>query len=334
MSGRKRSAITGETISLIAFFAVLGVVVVAFAWQAEHFLTSDNILLMLKHVTIAALVGLGLTFVIAVAHADMSFPLVGCLSGMTMSFMIAKGLHPIASILIGCGVGGGFGIINGIMVGRFKLPDMVATIAMGSVAFGLAYVYSDGKQIFENFQTSGIKQLSDARILTVPLPVVIMAAAYLLGYLLLHRSKYGRRFYAIGSNRLAARFSGIRVERYIAAAFILSGVLAAVATMITAAGSAKGDVSHGVGLLMPAYASVFVGIAVFKKPTLLGTFLGALLVGIMQDGVLALGKPYYVTDLVVGIVLIVTIVISRIDFAEILRRRRLRAELATQREGP
>jgi ribose transport system permease protein len=334
MSEPRRKSVAGETITLIVFFVLLACVAGAFAGASPSFRSAGNVVNLLKHMAPVALVGLGLTFVLAVGFADMSFQYVCCLSGMTMSYLIARGLPPMASVLIGCLVGMAFGAINGVLVGRLRLPDMVASIGVGSIAWSLAYLYSGGAHIYENFLTSGIRKLNDSRPLGVPLPTVIMAVAYGLGYLLLHRSKWGRRFYAIGSNEVAARFSGINVGRYVTAAFVLCGVLASLTNMIKIAAQGNGNVKGGLAFLMPAYATVFVGISVFKKVTVGGTFLGALLIAVMQNGFTSMSKPVYYMNFAVGLVLIVAIVISKIDFKEILRRRRLRSELARGEAAP
>ena len=329
MTALRRKGISSELITLGIFCVIQIGVMSVFTALRPSFVSVDNLLCLLNMVAPMALVGLGLTFVAVTGYADMSFHFVSCLGGMTMSYMIALGLPPLAAILIGCAAGGIFGLVNGFMVGRFKLPDMVATLGLGAIAYGMAYLYSDGEQIYQNFASSGIKQLYKARIAGVPLPVVLMAVAYVIGFIVLNRSTLGRRFYAIGSNATAGRFSGVRVERYVIAAFVICAVIACLTNIIRMSSLAKGDLKAGLAWLMPAYSAVFVGVSVFKKPTVVGTFLGALLIGTVQNGFLALGKPTYVMELVMGVLLIGSIVISRIDFNEIIRRRRLRAEIAS-----
>jgi len=299
-----------------------------FAVLRPRFLSVDNLLALLNLMAPMALVGLGLTFVAVTGYADMSFHFVSCFGGMTMSYMIAQGVSPLPAILIGCGVGGAFGFVNGFMVGKFKLPDMVATLGLGAIAFGMAYLYG-GKQITDGFEDSGIKLLYKARIAGIPLPVVLMVIAYAIGFIVLNRSTLGRRFYAIGSNATAARFSGVRVERYIVAAFVICSFVACLTNIIEMSSLVKGEIEAGLVWLMPAYSAVFVGVSVFKKPTVVGTLLGALLICTVQNGFMVMGKPIDVMELLMGILLIVSIVISRIDFKEIVRKRRLRAEIAS-----
>lgn len=306
--------INRDLISIIIFFLILAIVMVVFSILSPKFMTLDNQLRAVKHLSITSLAALGLTFVVAVGHSDMSFHFVSCFSAMTMSYFIGfVEWPPVPSILMGVLAGLIFGILNGYAVGKFKLPDMVATIGIGSFAWGIAYLYNKGNYIYQNFLTSGIIQFSDGKLYGVPYPVIYLFVFYFLAYVLLHRTKYGRGFYAVGSNRVAALFSGIKIERYIIVAFIFSNVLTSFTNMVMTAAQGNGNVKGGLVLLMPAYAAVFVGMSVFKKPTVIGTFFGAYLISIMQNGFTLLSAPFYIMDLIVGATLIISIIISRLE---------------------
>jgi simple sugar transport system permease protein/ribose transport system permease protein len=222
-------------------------------------------------------------------------------------------LPPLPSIIIGLAGGLLFGLISGVAVGRFKLPDMIATIAIGSTAWGLAYLYSNGNYIYKNFLTSGIISFSDGKLFGIPYPVIYLFAFYILGYILLHMTAYGRRFYATGSNKIAAAFSGVKVEAYIIAAFAICSFMASFTNIMLTAAQGNGNVKGGLVLLMPAWAAVFVGISVFRKPTVIGTFFGAFLIAIMQNGFTLLNAPFYIMDLIVGLTLIGAILVSKIQ---------------------
>jgi ribose/xylose/arabinose/galactoside ABC-type transport system permease subunit len=191
---------------------------------------------------------------------------------------------------------------------------MIATIAIGSTAWGMAYLYSNGNYIYENFLTSGIIVFSDGKLYGIPYPVIYLFSFYILGYILLHMTIHGRRFYATGSNKIAAAFSGVKVEAYIIAAFAICAFMASFTNMMMTAAQGNGNVKGGLVLLMPAWAAVFVGISVFRKPTIIGTFLGAFLIAIMQNGFTLLNAPFYIMDLIVGITLIGAILVSKIQF--------------------
>jgi ribose transport system permease protein len=330
MTEQRPKALSGKSITLGILCLLQIVIMAVFTMLRPNFMSVDNLLGLLNLIAPMALVGLGLTFVAVIGYADMSFHFVSCFGGMTMSFLIAQGLAPGPAILLGCGAGGLFGVINGLMVGRFKLPDMVATLGLGAIAFGMAYLYSGGTQIYENFADSGIKLLYTAKVAAIPMPVLMMVIAYVIGFVILNRSTMGRRFYAIGSNATAARFSGVRVERYVLGAFVICAMVACLTNIIRMASLAKGEIEAGLVWLMPAYSAVFVGVSVFKKPTVLGTFLGAMLIGTVQNGLMILGKATYVMELVMGVLLIVSIVISKIDIQEVLRKRQLRTQIATR----
>ncbi len=313
-------AIRSETITVVVFVGLLLVTAAVFAVLAPTFRTGGNMVNLFKHMAITALVALGLTFVIVVGSADMSFHFVSCLASMTMAYMISRGMHPVAAVLIGCGAGLICGAINGVMVGRFKLPAMVATIGLGTIAWATAHFYSHGSQIYKNFKASGAPLLNDGWLLGLPVPVIILIVAYATAYVVLHRSRFGRCFYATGSNPLAARFSGVHIQWYVIAAFVICGVMASLTNMIQTAAQQAGNIKGGLVLLMPAYASVFVGISVLKKPTVAGTFLGALLIGLITNGFTLLDVPIYVITLITGIVLILAIVISKTDFRQLARK--------------
>jgi ribose transport system permease protein len=312
-AARKR-LLRQETVSVGLFLLVLGLVLAYFAIQSPYFLTTGNFLRAFKNLASISIVSLGLTFVVAVGHADMSFHFVSCFAAMTMSYFIGEGYAPLPSIAYGIIAGLVFGLIDGIAVGVFRLPDMIATIGIGSAAWGMAYLYSNGNYIYDNFFSSGIIDFSDAKWMGISYPILYMAALFIAAYVLLHRTKYGRGFYSTGSNRVAAEFSGIRTARYIVAAFVICVVLASFANMIRTAAQGNGNVKGGLVLLMPAYAAVFVGMSVFRKPTVLGTFLGAFLISIMQNGFTLLSASFYTMDLIVGLTLIVSIIISRTQF--------------------
>ncbi|MCT4606554.1 MAG: ABC transporter permease [Marinisporobacter sp.] len=312
----KQKRISDDAFTIIVFFVLFAIVAFVFSQFSKDFLSVRNIMNILKHVSVIAIAALGLTFVIAVGHSDISFYMSACFSAMLMSWLIAKGWHPILCIVAGLLGGAFFGAISGIAVGKYKLPDIIVTIAIGSMAFGAAYLFSDGAFIYKNFLTSGIGLLNEAKILGIPLPVVIMLTLYSFAYILMEHSKYGRYFYATGSNKVAAFFSGIKINRVIIIAFIICSVLASMSTMITTAAQGNGNVKSGLNLLMPCFSAVYIGLSVFKKPSVIGTFLGAVFTSMMLNGFTLLSVPFYYGDLVISVVLIVAILFSKVQISK------------------
>ncbi|HEY60773.1 MAG TPA: ABC transporter permease [Anaerolineae bacterium] len=304
-----------NAVSIAIFLFVIAIVLVVFSFLSPVFMTKNNILRAIKHLSITSIAALGLTFVITVGYSDMSFHFVSCFAGMTMSFFIGKMvLPPLPSIFFGLLAGCIFGVINGIAVGKYKLPDMIATIGIGSFAWGMAYLYSKGNYIYENFLTSGIINFCDGKLYGIPYPVIYLFVFYTLAYIFLHRTKYGRGFYATGSNQVAALFSGINIENYIISAYVISNVLSSFTNMVMTAAQGNGNVKGGLVLLMPAYSAVFIGMSIFRKPTIIGTFCGSFLISIIQNGFTLLNAPFYFMDMTMGATLIISIIISKIEF--------------------
>ena len=210
------------------------------------------------------------------------------------------------------------------------MPDMVVTIGTGFIAYGLGYIYSEGARIFKNFLKSGILNFNNAKYFSIPLPVIVTAILYILGYLILHRSTYGRGFYATGEHKLTAIFSGVKVRNYIITAFTIGGALAALATILITSAQGTGIVKTGLTLLMPAYSAVFLGSAIFKKPTAYGTILGALFISIIINGFVILSVPYYYADLIMAIILIAALALS--SDLSVIRRFKKKASHRPLRE--
>jgi ribose transport system permease protein len=310
---KSRIHIIQDSLSIIIFFAAIVVVLGIFGILSPYFFTPGNIIIAFTQLSTVAICALGLTFVIAVGHSDMSFQFICCLGAMTMSFFIKLGWSPIPCIILGLITGMIFGVFNGLAVGRFNLPDMIATIAIGSIAWGAAYFYSNGEFIYQNFLTSGILNFQHGNLFGIRNPVYYLFIIYILGYIFLNRTKFGRNFYAIGSNQTAARFSGVKVEKYIIIAYVLCAGLATFANQLLTSEQGQGNVRGGLLLLMPAYAAVFVGVSIFKKPTIIGTFMGAFLISFMQNGFTLLNTPFYIMDAIVGLVLVAALILSRLQ---------------------
>lgn len=311
-------------ITKICFAAIFAGVIIIFACLNQNFFTPNNFLTILKHVSVVAIAALGLTFVISVGHTDISFYLIACFSAMLMSWLIQLGFGAIPAILIGLAGAVAFGVASGIAVGVAKLPDIIITIAIGSIAFGCAYLFSEGMKIYDNFKTSGISFLNDGSVGGIPTPVFLMIVLFAVCYLILERTKIGTFFYATGSNSVAARFSGINVTLIIVSAFVICVVLASFAGMVNTASKGNGEVKTAFTFLMPCYTAVFIGNAIFKRPCVLGTFLGALLVQILSNGFTIINLPYYIGDLVTSTMLIVALLISVINVSGGGKQKRIK----------
>ena len=302
--------LTPERLPVVLFALLFVAVLVTFQSLQPAFLSITNLINIAKSVSTTVIAAVGLTFVITTNRSDISFYMAACFSAELMAWLVSKHWHPVLAILAGIVSGFVWGGISGMAVGRFKLPDIITTIAIGSIGFGMAYIFSDGAFIMENFIEAKTHYLSEMRILGIPLPVYIMAVVVILSYFLLERSKFGRGFYAVGATEKTAYLSGVNVNLILISAFVICGVLAALAAMIMTARQGYGNVKITMSILTPCFTAVYIGKSVFKKPCIIGTFLGALLVTVISTGFTSINIPFYWSNLVTGIVLIIAILLS------------------------
>lgn len=315
-------AVLGSPLGLriLAFFALLAIVAGTFHATAPNFLSLTNVTAIFRHMSATGVAALGLTFVIVVNRFDLSFPGIASFGAMTLGTLIVLGYPLWLAILLGVAAGTLLGLVNGIAIGVFDLPDIVTTIAVGSVALGLSFLYSGGMTLSDNFMLSGILDINDQKILGISGPVFIMLALYLLAGIVLHATRFGRGLYATGENAVAAHFSGIRVKALIALAFVMCGALACWAAIMLSAQSGRSDVTAGSGFLMPAYASVFLGAALFGRPTAPASFAGALLISTILNGCTLLAIPYYYSDAIISAILVTAIAVFDPRIGAALRR--------------
>ena len=294
-------------IRLLAFIALVAIIAGLFWTQNAAFLSEGNLRALMRHMSVQGLAALGLTFVIVVRHFDLSFPGLASLGAMTLGWLIAIGMPLSVAVCGGLAVGVAFGLVNGVAVARLGLPDIVTTIATGGLAIGFSYFYSNGTSISQNFFMSGILDLNDRKILGLDMPFAILMAAAIIGFVVLHASRFGAGFYATGENRTSARFSGIPTRTLIVAAFAICGMMACLSITLLVASSGAANVTAGNQLLMPAFAAVYLGAALFGRPSVGATLAGTLMMSTMLNGFTLLAIPYYYSDAIVSTVLIAAI---------------------------
>ena len=316
----KRKGLSNEVFTIAAFAVLFLAVLAVFQILNKSFLSPASIVNMLKTVSATSIAALGLTFVIVINRSDISFYMSCCFAAMFMAWLIKAGLSPVLAILGGILGGLGWGAVSGVAVGKFKLPFIISTIAIGSIAFGAAYIFSDGTFIYENFLDSGIRNLSEFSVLGLPLPIYLMAVLFAACYIVLEKAAVGRRFYAVGANEKAAFFSGVNVNAVIIWAYVICGVLAAVSAMISTAAQGNGNVKIGLNLLMPSFTAIYIGWSVFRRPCVIGTLFGSLFTTVMTNGFIMINVPYYWGDLVIAVVLLLAILLSKIEINQVFRK--------------
>lgn len=305
----------GEYLPVIVFSALLILIIIAFRVILPGFLQSTSVYSILRKIASISLAATGLTFIIIIGKTDMSFHLIGCSAGMCFTYlMVNMGLHPAVAALLTLVYGGLWGIITGVLVSRLKFPDVITSIAVGSIAYGCGYLFSNAAYIY--LHNSYEKAIAYARIITVPLPIWIMVVVLAICFWLMEKTEVGRKFYSVGANPKTAFLSGINVSRIITIAFILGGAMVAFTGMFMNAEQGFGAVNTTLSILPQCYSAVFIGWAIFRKPCVHGTVFGASLTAIITLGMAQMSLPYYWGNLVNATILVIALMISLLKYRD------------------
>jgi ribose/xylose/arabinose/galactoside ABC-type transport system permease subunit len=293
------------------------IVFVVFSVQAKNFFSIDNVMLLLKQMSMLTVISLGFTFVMAVGGFDMSVGFGTGLIGIvfvtlllsTNNFLIALLGALVTGILIGC--------VNGVLVSYIGLPDFIGTFAVGSVIYGIKMMITEGNPIYvKNIEGPSIdlfKYLNSGMVLGfIPIMVILMIVFIAIGYILMEKTKLGRRIYAIGGNKEAALFSGINVKFYKFITYVISGLTVALTAVMVCSRLNSAQPTSGEGYLMEAISVVFLSTTMFGEgqPTIMGTVVGAFIISMLNNGLTMLGMTYYFQDITTGIVVILAVLMS------------------------
>jgi ribose transport system permease protein len=275
------------------------------------FFTSDNILTLLRQASFNAIMAAGVSVVIITAGIDLSIGSVWALSSVVMAFVcVNKGLAWTLSVLIGLAVGLACGIVNGWGVTLLRIPPFVATLGMMSIARGLAEVITGG------FQISGLPDAfqwwGQGDIFGVPVPVIVAVGVIVLTWALLRFTRLGRYIYAVGGNEAAAHLSGVPVNRVKLFAYAYCGTLAALAGLLATARMGSVRPSDALGYELDAIAaSVIGGISLMGgQGSVLGTAIGATLIGVLRNGMVLLDVSAFWQKVVIGVVIIIAVALD------------------------
>ncbi|NDU77710.1 ribose ABC transporter permease [Actinomadura sp. DSM 109109] len=274
------------------------------------FLTHNNLMNVGLATSVAALLAVGQSYVIILAEIDLS---VGAALGFT-AVVTAQTLRDhglVAGVAAGVATGAAIGLVNGLLVTKTRMPSFIATLATMSVLSGLSLQLTKGNPVaVTDYDFQGIGQ---SRIAGVPVPVVIMLVVFALFGYLLARTRFGRYVYATGDNTEAARLSGVRTDRVKILAFVISGVLAALAGFILTARLSTAEPTAGTGLELEAIAAVIIGGTSLAggRGTLLGTLVGALVLGVIDNGMNLLDVSPFLQNVVKGLVILLAVFLDR-----------------------
>ena len=293
--------------------AVLIALAVLLSVISPAFRDPQNLINILQQVTVNAILALGMTMVIFTGGIDLSVGSVVAFSGIVMGiFVIDLGVNPWLAALIGIALGSVCGTINGLLISRFKLQPMIATLGMMSIARGAALTLAGGRTI--SGYPPGFTWLGNGTIpgTTIPVQIVFMLLLYVIAYYFMRHRRFGRALYSVGGNEEATRLSGINVFKYKTLAYTVSGALAGIASVVLVAKLNSAQSIAGQDYELDAIASAVIGGASLLggKGSIWGTLMGALIIGVIRNGLNLLNVSSYLQKLIIGFLILISVLVD------------------------
>ena len=326
MNGENRRWYWVRIAAAVAF--VIALVAVVDVASRGSFLEPSNIVRVLRQITYNCVLGVGQTFVIITGGIDLSVGSLVALTGVVAA-LFANAVHlsgfPLlaATLIVAVGVGSLAGWVNALPVVRLNLPPFITTLAMLEMAVGASFILSHGRPIAlksGDFQNTGIGSFlggvtSALHLPSVPIPVIWMLVVILVASVLLTRTRFGRYVFAIGGNEEAARLAGINVARVKTAVYVISGACAAIVGFLYMALFSSGSPQTGTGdELLESIAAVVVGGTSLTggRGSVVGTFFGALLIGVLYNAMNLLNVDSYLQKVLLGAVILLAVVLDEL----------------------
>ncbi|MFM0012897.1 ABC transporter permease [Paraburkholderia sediminicola] len=305
-ASQSRSAHMRDIYRRYGIVAVLIVLCIVLSFANQYFLTLGNIADILRQTSINGILAVGMTYIVLTAGIDLSVGSTLALAGI-ISASLVTGPHPHGAafgLAAGLAVGAAVGAINGLLVARLSIPPFVATLGMLSAARGLTYIYNDGMPVTD--LPDGYLTIGTGAIAGIPVPIIVFALVVALFWFVLRYTTYGRYVYAVGGNAKSAKTSGISTGKILFSVYVIGGLLAGLAGIILAARTTSALPQAGMSYELDAIAAVVIGGTSLSGGTgsLGGTVVGALMIGVINNGLNLLGVSSYYQQVVKGVIIV------------------------------
>ena len=288
-----------------AIWVVLVALVIVFTIANPRFISPNNLLTLLRQVSMYGIASIGMTFVILLGDIDLSTGTIISFVNIICAYMMVNmGLHPVIAILVSLVAATLIGVLNGFMVSTVGIPAIIATYATQTAFYGLALIICGGMPI-SGF-SKGFAVIGQGYVGIVPIPVIIMIICFAIGSFILNNTYFGRYFYAVGGNVEAAKLSGIRVSRIKYLVFAISGFFAGLAGIVMLSRTASGNASSGAdGFEFEVITCVVLGGVSVTGGVgrMSGVVAGTFIIGALKNGMVLMNVNSYVQKIVMGVVL-------------------------------
>lgn len=304
--------------SLIALF----ILCLALALLTDNFMTADNFWNVMRQISVNVCISVGMTLVVLTAGIDLSVGSILAFCGAVTGGLLKNGLSipslnlfigftVLGAIVAGFLIGGGLGFVNGYVVTKFKVPPFVATLAMLTMARGFTMLWTKGHPITGLGDSFGF--LGTGWFLGIPMPVWISGAVVITAVILTSKTRFGRYIYAIGGNENASRLSGIPIAKVKIWVYSIAGLLAAVGGLLVTARLDSAQPNAGISYELDAIAAVVIGGTSLSggRGTIWGTVLGAIIIGVLNNGLILLNVSPFWQQVIKGMVILLAVIIDK-----------------------
>ncbi len=291
--------------------AIVAAVFIGMSFASPYFLSSGNILALLLGLSIEAIIAIAMTNLMVSGGFDMSVGSIVAFTGAATAMLMVKGVPVVISVIAGLAIGGAAGLFNGFIVAKIGVNPFVTTLSSLSIFRGLTLIITGGKNI-TGFADS-FKAIGQASLFGIQTPIIIAFVLIVIGDIMLRHFRFFRRNYYIGGNERAARLSGIPVDRMKMLAYVLTGLFAGLAGIVMAARLGAASVTAGTGLELRVMTAVIIGGASLQggEGTVLGAFLGSLLMALITNALTLLGVDVYWQTFVIGATLLASVLVDQ-----------------------
>ena len=290
-------------IILIVFVSVLN----------PAFLQVNNLLNLMRQLIINGFIALGMTFVILTGGIDLSVGSTLALTSAIFAGLLQGGMPTILAILIALGLGLILGLVNGILITKGKLAPFIVTLATMTIFRGLTLVYMDGRPIAGPKDDFAFQFLGKGQFFGIPFQVILFIIAYLILWILLTKTSYGRKIYAVGGNEKASFISGIKIDKVKILVYVISALMAVLSGLVLTSRLNSAQPTAGSAYEMDAIAAVVLGGTSMTggSGSLTGTLIGILILGVLNNGLNLLGVSSFYQQIVKGVVILIAVLIDR-----------------------
>lgn len=298
---------------LTTLIALIGLMMVI-TFINPNFLTANNLLNLLLQVTANGFIAFGMTFVILTGGIDLSVGSILALSSALTAGLIAAGIPVPFAILLAVCMGGIFGMLNGLLVAYGKLAPFIVTLASMTIFRGATLVFTNGNPLTQGLGDSFLFQfLGQGYVVGIPFPVILMFLVFIILYVVLHKTAFGKSVYALGGNEKAAYISGVKLSKVKIIIYTISGIMASVSGLIITSRLSSAQPTAGTSYEMDAIAAVVLGGTSLSggKGRILGTLIGALIIGVLNNGLNIIGVSAFWQQVVKGVVILIAVLLDR-----------------------